>query len=190
MELKKEINRDTMKELLQNIFELSIDIFFSEELENILNDVNERNLCGRLAIYLENAAKENRIKGYYADPEYNRKQNGQVKTILDEEMNVVNINCDIILHSRGNIVAQDNLIAIEMKKSNRPEEEKESDKKRLRALTKDSYDDIWSFDGVALPEHVCGYILGFYMELNIKARNCLLECYQKGIKTHEWIRNY
>ncbi|MDQ1772989.1 hypothetical protein GQR60_19245 [Labilibaculum sp. A4] len=179
-----------MKKLLHNIFELSIDIFFTEELENILNDVNERNLCGRLAIYLENIAKEKKIEGYYADPEYNRKQNGQVKTILDEEMNVVNINCDIILHSRGNIVAQDNLIAIEMKKSNRPEKEKESDKKRLRALTKDNYDDIWSFDGVVLPEHVCGYILGFYMELNIKTRNCLFECYQKGIKTHEWIRNY
>ncbi|MCG6191484.1 hypothetical protein [Maribellus maritimus] len=179
-----------MKALLHQIFESSTDIFFVDELDNILNNVNERNLCGRLAIYMENLVKQNKISGYYADPEYNRKQNGQVKTILDDEMNVVSINCDIILHSRGKIVAQDNLIAIEMKKSNRPEEEKLSDKKRLRALTKDSYDDIWSFDGVTLPEHVCGYILGFYMEIDIKARSCLIECYQKGAKTHDWTRNF
>lgn len=179
-----------MKALLHRIFELSTDIFFVDELDNILNDVNERNLCGRLAIYIENITKKNNIEGYYADTEYNRKQNGQVKTILDDEMNVVNINCDIILHRRGKTVARDNLIAIEMKKSNRPEDDKLSDKKRLRALTKDSFDDIWSFDGVTHPDHVCGYVLGFYMEINIKARNCLIECFQKGTKTHDWIRNF
>ncbi|TKG87406.1 hypothetical protein EYV94_28330 [Puteibacter caeruleilacunae] len=179
-----------MKEHLHKIFELAIDTFFEEELENILNNTNERNLCGRLAIYLEKIAKEHKVDGYYADPEYNRKQNGQVKTILDEEMNVVTINCDIILHSRGNIIEQDNLIAIEMKKSNRPSDEKESDKKRLRALTKESYDDIWSFDGKALPDYVCGYILGFYLELDIRNRNCLVECYQKGVKRYDWIRDY
>jgi len=179
-----------MKELLNEIFESGIEIFFVEELENIINDVNERSLCGRLAFNLENIAKQNRISGYYADTEYNRKQNGQVKTILDEELNVVKINCDIILHSRGKIIAQDNLIAIEMKKSNRPEEEKLNDKKRLRALTKESYDDIWTYDGIALPEHVCGYILGFYMELDIKSRKCTIECYEKGEMTSELIKDF
>ncbi len=38
------------------------------------------------------------------------------------------------------------------------------------ALTKDSYEDIWSFDGKTLPEHVCRYALGIYYDVNYKAR--------------------
>jgi hypothetical protein len=51
-----------------------------------------------------------------------------------------------------------------MKKASAPENEKQNDKLRLMALTKDSYDDVWSFDGKTLPEHVCGYTLGIYYE--------------------------
>jgi len=179
-----------MEELLNKIFKESTDLFFLEEVDNILNDVNERNLCGRLVIYMNEKVKENSIAGYYINPEYNRKQDGQVKTILDDEMNVININCDIIVHSRGKNIQQDNLIAVEMKKSYRPMKEKISDRKRLRTLTKDSYDDIWSYDGITLPEHVCGYILGFYMELNIGTRNCLFECYRKGVRISEWNQDF
>lgn len=175
-----------MEALLNKIFEESIDLFFLGELENILDDVNERNLCGRLVIYLNDKVRANNIVGYYVDPEYNRMQDGRVKTILDDEMNIININCDLILHSRGRIIAQDNLLAIEMKKSNRPDEDKNNDRKRLRALTKKSYDDIWSYDGIALPEHVCGYIFGIYMELNIGTRTCLFEYYRNGNKVVEW----
>ena len=50
--------------------------------------------------------------------------------------------------------------------------EKENDKARLVALTKDSYDGVWSFDGKTLPEHVCGYDLGIYYEIDSK--NCLV----------------
>ena len=178
-----------MTNLLNKLFINATSTFFQEELDNIMNDVNERNLCGRLAIYLNEAAREQNLEGYYVDPEYNRKQDGRVKTILDENTEVVNINCDIILHSRGKNPAQDNLIAIEMKKSNRPQEEKDSDRMRLRALTKESYDNIWSYDGVTLPEHVCGYIVGYYMEINIKTKICLFELYQKGNKVKEWTQD-
>ncbi|MGS2764806.1 hypothetical protein [Sinomicrobium sp. M5D2P9] len=112
------------------------------------------------------------LSEYYSDPEYNRKQNGEIKTILDHEMKEVKINCDVIIHSRGNNIGNDNLLALEMKKSNRPEYEKASDKIRLRALTKESYDDVWSNDGKTFPEYVCGYELGIYMELDIDNRNC------------------
>ena len=179
-----------MEGLLHIIFKESTNTFLEEEVDNILNDVAERNLCGRLAIYITEKLDEHGIKGYYADPEYNRKQNGRVKTILDDEMNVVTIQCDLIVHSRGNNIQQDNLIAIEMKKSNRPDEEKESDRKRLRALTKSSYDDVWSYDGIALPEHVCGYIMGVYMELDIIERECLFEYYRKGKKVKERTKSF
>lgn len=179
-----------MEKLLNNIFRESNNQFLEQEMDNISNDVNERNLCGRLAIYLNDKIRENKLIDCFVDTEYNRKQNGQVKTILDDEFNIININCDIIVHSRGNNISADNLIAIEMKKSNRPEQEKISDKKRLRALTKESYDDIWSDDGVTLPEHVCGYILGYYSELNIKEKQCLIEVYKKGNKTNEWTQEF
>ena len=95
--------------------------------------------------------------------------------------------CDLIVHSRGEIVEKDNLIALEMKKSYRPMKEKENDKARLVALTKDSYDGVWSFDGKTLPEHVCGYDLGGYYEIDSK--NCLIdiEYYVKGkkVRTYE-----
>ena len=75
-------------------------------------------------------------------------------------MQVIQISADLILHSRGNNVAEDSLIAVEMKKSGRPTKEKHADRNRLRAMTKGSYDGIWSNDRTTHPEHVCGYRLG------------------------------
>ena len=166
--------------MLEELFDESLEEFFNRETENILNGVAERNLCCRLALYLENNAAKYELSEYYADTEYNRNQNGRIKTILDDNMQVVSINCDIILHSRGEIVDRDNLIAIEMKKSERPEEEKVSDRVRLRALTKDSYDEIWSFDGKSLPEYVCGYEIGYFIEINRATRKYILQTFSKG----------
>jgi len=99
---------------LTDLFKTSIDIFFQKETAHILSGVAERSHCSRLAIYLEQLKPRLGIEGYYADTEYNRKQDGQIKTILDDEMEVVVINCDLIIHSRGE-KAPDNLIAVEMK---------------------------------------------------------------------------
>ena len=90
--------------------------------------------------------------------------------------------CDLIVHSRGKIVEKDNLIALEMKKAYRKVCEKERDKARLVALTKDSYDEVWSFDGKTLPEHVCGYELGIYYEIDRKRSSIYVEYYAKGKK--------
>ena len=73
-----------------------------------------------------------------------------------------------------------NLIAIEMKKSTALRLEKAKDKERLIALTKDSFDDVWSFDGKVLPEHVCRYILGVYYEINFHRQSIIIEYYRKG----------
>ena len=81
-------------------------------------------------------------------------------------------------------------MAFEMKKSNRPIAEKNSDRNRLRALSKDSYDGVWSADGVTLPEHVCGYIWGIYIELNNNTREELIEYYQHGEMTNSETLNY
>ena len=169
-----------MPDELAIVFDRAFKQFCSEERSGIQNGVNERNLCGRLGIYLQSAAERSALRGYYADPEYNRKQQGKVKTIMNRKMKVVVVNCDLILHSRGEIVERDNLIAIEMKKSDRPQKDKDEDRERLMALTKSSYDNVWSYDGKTLPEHVCGYELGMYIELDRRSFTYILEEYRGG----------
>lgn len=132
-----------------------------------MSDVAERSLCSALAqcIYLE--ISNSKYSRYYVDTEYNR-NNEKVKTIYNDDLKVVSIVCDLIVHSRGEIVEKDNLIALEMKKA------------RLVALTKESYDGVWSFDGKTLPEYVCGYELGIYYEIDRKCSSIYVEYYTKG----------
>ena len=180
-----------MKTVLEDLINEAFDAFVDSDLENILADVSERNLCFRLGICMDRLLCKYNLTDYSVDCEYNRKQNGCIKTILDDSYEVVTINCDLILHSRGRSIQRDNLIAIEMKKSSRPKREKEKDKKRLRALTKDGFgDDIWSYDGETHPEHVCNYQLGFYIELDISSRTFLFERYERGQKQEEWPRQF
>lgn len=110
-----------------------IDTFLRLESANIGSGISERNLCGRLSIAFNTQLEAHGFQGYFVDPEYNRKQNGEIKTILDEEYQVVTINCDLIVHTRGASVRHDNLIAIEMKKSNRPVNDKNNDRRRQSA---------------------------------------------------------
>ena len=123
---------------LTALFKAAVDVFFQRESDNILSGVSERNLCGRLAMYLENNFAAQRITGnYFADTEYNRKQNGEVKTIINDEHKIIKISADVLVHSRG-LESPDNLITIEMKKSDRSPVKKKNDRLRLRALTKKS----------------------------------------------------
>lgn len=166
---------------IRQIFEVALGRFLMNELQEVLEGVNERANCGRLAIYLHEAAKEHEIPAaYLVDVEYNRKQQGQIKTIMNGNYEVIRVNCDVILHSRGALLDQDNLIAIEMKKVDRPEDEKQKDRDRLRALTKTSFNDVWNADDMTPPEHVCGYTLGVFIELNRFAHQCRIEYYQEG----------
>lgn len=175
---------------LINLFKDAIADFFIGEKDNILDGVSERSLCARLAYYLQLGLTKYDLQDYYVDTEYNRKQDGRVKTLLNEEMIVVTITCDLIIHSRGQKLKDDNLIALEMKKSSRPQSEKVSDQNRLRALTKDSYDGVWSADGKNHPEHVCGYKLGYYMEIDQVQQKCLLETYMHGEKINNWVVSF
>ena len=175
-----------MENELVKIFERANKRFLYKNTAFILSNVAERSLCSTLAqcLYLE--IRHSKYSRYYVDVEYNR-NNGRVKTIYNDDLKVVTIICDLIVHSRGEIVEKDNLIALEMKKSYRPMKEKENDKARLVALTKDSYDGVWSFDGKTLPEHVCGYDLGIYYEIDPKNYLIYIEYYVKGkkVRTYE-----
>ena len=58
------------------------------------------------------------------------------------------------------------------------------------ALTKDSYDGVWSFDGRTLPEYVCRYILGVYYEIKYSERRILLEYYHRGLLEKTTVLHY
>ena len=165
---------------LKRLFERANADFLRLDPDLIESDVSEQTLCGALKTRLEKKLNAAGICDYYVDLEYNR-NNGKIKTVIEEDCRIVNIKCDFILHSRGHNVLQDNLLALEMKKSYRPEREKDADRDRLIALTKSTYDhDIWSFDGKTFPEHVCRYIIGIYYELDADNRRISLEFYRQG----------
>ncbi|WP_199883764.1 DUF1016 N-terminal domain-containing protein [Anaerosinus massiliensis] len=168
-------------EILIKLFLKVNQKFLQNEMGSILLNLSERSLCARMMLYFQEAIAKTTFNDYYVDVEYNR-NDGKVKTIIEknEELVVVSVTCDLIIHSRGEKINQDNLLALEMKKSTASEQEKKKDKNRLIALTKDSYDDVWSFDGRTLPEHVCRYLIGIYYEIDIANRLVVLEYYRKG----------
>lgn len=175
---------------LVNVFEEANKHFMQENTHLFDYEVSERSLCGSLMKNLNERLNRTRFESYYVDIEYNRNKGGKLKTLIKTinglKDRIINITCDLIVHSRGEIIQNDNLIALEMKKSNRSNKEKDSDRERLSCLTKSSYNDIWSYDGTTLPEHVCRYILGIYYEVDFGARVIYIEYYRKG----EMVRNY
>ncbi|WP_158994734.1 hypothetical protein [Mucilaginibacter sp. L196] len=179
-----------MEDIVFEVFMSALPVFFQREIQNITDNVSERNLCGRLLHYIERELEKTELSHYHVDNEYNRKQGGQVKTIINKEEVVVTITCDLLIHSRGEVVQHDNLLALEMKKSTARETEKQSDKRSLCALTAIPYERVWSFGGIVHPEHVCGYKVGIYMEINRQEHNCYYERYRHGELLYSWTENF
>ncbi len=179
----------TYKQLVE-LFENANNMLVENDRDLFVSNVNERTLCGALMAHFQGLTRNDpSFDGYYTDVEYNRNQ-GKIKTVVQKdswpELRIIRINCDLILHSRGMHPEQDNLIAVEMKKSSRPRREKEADRERLIALTADSFDNIWSFDGHTLPEHVCRYVLGVYYEIDLLKQKIKVEYYHKGEKIESY----
>ena len=107
---------------LETLFEKANYEFLRKNMLLFKSRVSERTLCGALMIELHEALKDTQFNQYFVDVEYNRNIGGTTKILektiqgmIDEQ--TITINCDLIVHSRGQNVNRDNLIAIEMKKS-------------------------------------------------------------------------
>lgn len=174
---------------MKRVFDLANKQFLTEQKSLIQTRVSERTLCGQLMLYLDKVKDNYNYKEYHVDVEYNRNYSGSIKTIKNGDEKIININCDLILHSRGNNLEQDNLIAIEMKKSTGKRKEKEKDRERLKALTRQSFDNVWRYDGTRFPQHVCRYVLGVYYEINFSRMDALIEYYQDGELSHSYTMN-
>ncbi len=99
---------------------------------------------------------------YVVDCEYNRNGNA-VKRVLNGNFEVIEIRADLILHSRGQILEQDNLLAIELKMMPKPHRELDSDRERLKAMTENTFGATYHWRGGKLPETVCRYKFGVYL---------------------------
>lgn len=170
---------------MKYLFERANERFLKADAQLFYDEVSERTLCGALMLHLYDVAKGIRGLGdYHVDVEYNKNGRNR-KTIYDPSRapgeRVVPVQCDLILHSRGRVIDQDNLIAVEMKKSYRPKVDRDKDRERLMALTRITYDGAPEED-VGLPQNVCRYALGVYYEINYRRRRVFIEYYKSGTR--------
>lgn len=157
---------------LEDIFREALDEFLARESILAYKKAHEQSFCGRLAIYLDHAKNRHGLQHYYVDVEYNRNGEGRKRILHPTTGQPINVICDLLLHSRGE-QPDDNLIAIEMKKSDGRRRHKQSDRERLQALTAPP-----PWEGAM--DYVCGYQLGYYLEVNPDNAKVLVEVYQRG----------
>lgn len=174
---------------IRNLFERANQQFLHEGYHAVANNVSERNWYGTMKSCLDRAKSFTAAANYFTDIEYNR-NGGRLKTIMDDANEIISICCDVILHSRGQIIDQDNLIAIEMKKSGRPVDERKNDINRLRCLTRQSFNQTWSFDGTTLPQHVCRYQLGVFYEIDTATYSGSVTYFRNGDPFFEYAVNF
>lgn len=124
--------------VLHDILIPSICILYKEDFSNIRFDVSERNICARLAHHMENIMREYDAKNgtsffmsYYADVEYNRMGNGDMKYYEDSLKRPKYMVSDLLIQSRG---YEGNLLAVELKKKGATKEAIDNDIKRLESL--------------------------------------------------------
>lgn len=183
-----------LKNKLLDIFYLANQRFLVKNIESIKNNINERNMCSLLSNEINKIIENTEFKDYYCDVEYNR--NGKdVKTIIDDECVISRIEPDLIIHSRGQ-KSKDNLLVMEMKKKYARKEAKDSDRKRLKLMTKQEYYDIFTYGDLEFPRHVCMYEVGIFYIIDAIKEIITLEVYSDSklinieTNTFEYFMNY
>lgn len=124
--------------VLRDILIPSICKLYKEDFSNIRYGVSERNICARLAHHMENIMREYDAKNgtsfftsYYADVEYNRMGNGDMKYYEDSLKRPKYMVSDLLIQSRG---YEGNLLAVELKKKGSTKKAIAKDRERLTSL--------------------------------------------------------
>lgn len=124
--------------VLHDILIPSICVLYKEDFSNIRFDVSERNICARLAHHMENIMREYDAENgtsfftfYYADVEYNRMGNGDMKYYEDSLKRPKYMVSDLLIQSRG---YEGNLLAVEFKKKGATKKAITKDRERLKSL--------------------------------------------------------
>lgn len=124
--------------VLHDLLIPSLCMLYKEDFNNIRFDVSERNICARLAHHMENRMREYDAKNrtsfftsYYADVEYNRMGNGDMKYYEDSLKRPKYMVSDLLIQSRG---YEGNLLAVELKKKGSTKKAIAKDRDRLTSL--------------------------------------------------------
>lgn len=133
------MNDNELKNIVLNIILIpSIYRLYEEDFSNIRFDVSERNICARLAHHMENIMRDYDAKhrtslftNYYADVEYNRMGNGNLKFYEDSQKRPRYMVSDLLIQSRG---YEGNLLAVELKKKGAAKDAIAKDRDRLMSL--------------------------------------------------------
>ena len=169
------MDRDRLRDELLSLFYDTNKLMFLKDIENVLNDVSERSICASLKEAFSCIMKKYPfLNKYHADVEYNRGKGKAIKSYQFENEDPISMTCDLIVHSRGNVINLDNLICIEMKKIKNTWKN-EDDRKRLKALTTPG-----GCQTVGKRLVVRDYILGIFYTIDLKNKRIILELYKNG----------
>lgn len=130
---------DTEKKkiVINEILIPSLRLLYGIDYFNIRNRVSERNICARFAHHIENRMREydkghnsSLFQCYYADVEYNRMNNGNLKHYEDSERRPRSMVSDLLIHNRGPRL---NYLAVEMKHKDNYQK-RQNDRERLKSI--------------------------------------------------------
>lgn len=126
--------------IINDVLIPSIYKLYETDYHNICFGVSERNICARLAFHMENIMRSHSdwsiFQGYYADVEYNRMNNGDLKQYEDSKQLPRYMVSDLLIHSRDE---RRNYLAAELKRKGNNKNVLK-DKERLEALVKPTHD--------------------------------------------------
>ncbi len=138
---------------LEEIVENAIESFNANEKYLLENDLSERCVCAKFAMYLQHEIFESvTYQDYIVDIEYNRGARGKDYEPKELPNSNARITVDLVVHKRGyseqirqhgvrQVIGYSNLICIEMKKPRNSIKTRESiaeDKERLAIMTRNS----------------------------------------------------
>lgn len=156
---------NTQEIIINEILIPSLRMLYEIDFDNIKNGVSERNICARLSLHIERMMRIYDDKpnvpclfhNYYADVEYNRMGNGDLKRYENSKHRPQYMVSDLLIQSRG---PEPNLLAVEMKrKGNKQNVQK--DKERLMSL-------VTSSSNSSLEQCVHDTLIGAFIEYSSK----------------------
>ena len=166
--------------IIYDILIPSIYKLYDKDFKNVIYCVSERNICARLAHHIENNMRQyhdsNIFQGYFADVEYNRMNDGNLKRYEDCKKRPRYMVSDLLIHSRDE---RPNLLAVEMKRKGNSKNV-DDDKDRLRALVKPTHEN-------SELNCVCGTLVGAFITYSNK--DVKIELFEnvdgQGVQTDE-----
>ncbi len=174
--------------IINDILIPSVQKLFEVDYMNIKFGVSERNICARLALHMENIMREYDVvhdtcifADYFADVEYNRMNNGDLKTFENNERKPQYMVSDLIVHNR---TPSPNYLAVEMKRvGNR--KNVHTDKERLMSIVSS---DLYNASNIS----VYNTLVGAYIEYSPKGVNVIIyeDCGGRGVETAAIVLRY